>query len=109
MTLAHECIVTDRTFDEYWRNYLAGHARLSTRLVHYFGLIFGPLIGIALSLTVVWWAFFAVYPVCYGAAFLTHPFLEDNTNRGFAARPLWSVFALFRMLWLDATGQLSKQ
>ena len=59
--------MTNQTFDDYWRNYLTGHARPATRVIHYFGLIFGPLIGILMS------------------------------------------FSLFRMLWLDVTGQIAKR
>jgi hypothetical protein len=99
--------VTTQTFEEYWRNYLFGHARLSTRLVHYFGLIFGPLFGILLSFSVVWWAFFVVYPVCYAIALVTHPLFENNSNKEFAGRPWWSVVALFKMLWLDVTGRVA--
>jgi hypothetical protein len=46
-----------KTFDQYWLAYLAGHSKLATRLLHYFGLFFGPLIGIVCSFLVVWWAF----------------------------------------------------
>ena len=98
-----------QTFDDYWRGYLIGHARLPTRLVHYFGLIFGPLAGIVASFTVVWWAFFVVYPACYLIALVTHPLLEHNTNEPFARRPWWSVLALFRMLWLDLTFQVPRR
>jgi hypothetical protein len=101
--------VTNQTFDDYWRNYLTGHARPATRVIHYFGLIFGPLIGILMSFTIVWWAFLVVYPACYLLALITHPLLERNTNKEFAGRPWWSVLALFRMLWLDVTGQIAKR
>ena len=100
--------MSTQSFDEYWRSYAMGHSKLSTRLVHYFGLIFGPLIGIFCSFFFVWWAFFVVYPICYITALITHPLFESNTNKEFANRPLWSVIALFRMLWLDITGRFSK-
>ncbi|WP_322414248.1 Mpo1-like protein [Mesorhizobium huakuii] len=43
-----------QTFDEYWLGYLAGHSKPSTRFIHYIGLFFAPLAGIAASFLVVW-------------------------------------------------------
>ena len=99
----------DPSFDAYWRNYLAGHSRLPTRLVHYLGLVVAPLIGVGLSFTFAWWAFFVVYPIGYFAALFTHPMFESNTNKEFASHAWWSVLALFRMLWLDLTGETSTE
>jgi hypothetical protein len=97
-----------QTFDEYWLGYLAGHAKPATRFVHYLGLFFAPLAGIAASLLFAWWAFLVIIPVFYVAAFLTHPLLEHNSNKPFADRPLWSAIALLRMLALDLTGGLDR-
>lgn len=101
--------MTTQTFEQYWRSYLAGHNHLPTRLLHYLGLIFGPLAGIACSILYAWWAFFVVYPMFYTIALVTHPLFEHNTNEPFAKRPWWSVVSLFKMFWLDLTGQFSKQ
>lgn len=97
------------TFDEYWLAYLAGHAKPMTRFVHYIGLFFAPLAGLAASLFWVWWAFFVIAPILYIAARVTHPLLEHNSNEPFAERPVWSAMAFLRMLALDATGQLGAQ
>ena len=43
-----------------------------------------------------------------GAKDFTHPLLESNSNEPFASRAWWSVISLFRMLWLDLTGQISR-
>jgi len=61
-----------QTFDEYWLAYLTGHSKPLTRILHYLGLFFAPLIGLAGSIFLVWWAFFAIAPACYLVAFLTH-------------------------------------
>jgi hypothetical protein len=98
-----------QTFDEYWLGYLEGHSKPATRFVHYIGLFFAPLAGIAASFLLVWWAFLIIIPVCYVAALLTHPLLEHNSNKPFADRPLWSAIALLRMLALDLTGGLHRQ
>ena len=98
-----------QTFDEYWLGCLEGHSKPATRFVHYIGLFFAPLAGIAASFLLAWWAFLIVIPVCYIAALLTHPLLEHNSNKPFADRPLWSAIALLRMLALDLTGGLHRQ
>lgn len=98
----------EQTFDEYWIAYLSGHSRLPTRIIHYIGLIFGPLLGIYLSIAYQWWIFFVTYPIFYCIALVTHPLFEQNTNKPFASRTIWSVVSLFKMLWLDLTGQTSR-
>lgn len=80
-----------------------------TRVLHYIGLFFAPIIGLAGSIFFTWWAFFIVAPVFCTIAFFTHPFMEHNSNRPFADRPLWSAIALLRMLALDITGCLDFQ
>ncbi|WP_415753824.1 Mpo1-like protein [Pseudomonas leptonychotis] len=98
-----------QTFDEYWLSYLSGHAKPLTRALHYFGLFFGQLIGIAVSFYVAWWAFFIIGPVSYIIAFASHEHVEGNSNKPFALRPAWSVISFFRMLLLDLTGNLNKE
>jgi hypothetical protein len=101
--------MTVQTFDEYWLAYLAGHSKPTTRFLHYVGLFAAPLLGLAGSFFVTWWAFFVVAPLFYVIAYFTHPYLEHNSNKPFADRPLWSAIAFLRMLWLDLTGRLGKQ
>lgn len=97
------------SFDEYWLAYLAGHSKPMTRVLHYVGLFFAPIIGLAGSVFFAWWAFFVIAPFFYIVAFFTHPLMEHNSNKPFADRPLWSAVALLRMLALDVTGRLDKQ
>ena len=52
-----------QTFDEYWLGYLGGHSKPATRFVHYIGLFFAPLAGIAASFLLAWWAFLIIIPV----------------------------------------------
>jgi hypothetical protein len=96
-------------FDDYWLGYLAGHARPLTRVLHYFGLFFGQLLGLYLSFTFAWWAALIVCPLSYSVAYLSHEMVEGNSNKPYATRPLWSVVSFFRMLALDLTGQLRRQ
>ncbi len=97
------------SFDEYWLAYLAGHSKPTTRVLHYIGLFFALIIGLAGSVFFAWWAFFIIAPFFYIVAFLTHPLMEHNSNKPFADRPLWSAIALLRMLALDVTGRLDRK
>jgi hypothetical protein len=97
------------TFDDYWLGYLAGHARPLTRVLHYFGLFFGQLLGLYLSFAFAWWTALIVCPLSYYVAYLSHARVEGNSNKPYATQPLWSVVSFFRMLILDLTGQLRSQ
>src|SRR4030088_963076 len=97
------------TFDDYWLGYLAGHARPLTRVLHYFGLFFGQLLGLYLSFAFAWWAALIVCPLSYYVAYLSHEMVEGNSNKPYATRPRWSIFGFFHMLALDLTGQLRSQ
>jgi hypothetical protein len=101
--------LSTQTYDAYWRAYLLGHASRTTRIVHYAGLFFAPLTGLAVAWATHWWAFFVIAPTFYLAAFLTHPLIEHNSNKPFADRPLWSAISLLRMLALDMAGRLGPQ
>ena len=78
-------------------------------VLHYFGLFFGQLLGLYLSYAVVWWAALIVCPASYFVAYLSHEWVEGNSNKPYATRPAWSVVSFFRMLALDLTGQLHRQ
>ena len=97
------------TFDDYWLGYLAGHANPVTRVLHYFGLFFGQVLGLYLSYAFVWWAALIVCPLVYYVAYLSHEWVEGNSNKPYATRPAWSVIAFFRMMALDLTGQLNHE
>ena len=97
------------SYDEYWLGYLAGHSHKKTRYLHYIGLFIGPVAGILMSLLWRWWAFFPIFGISYYVAFKSHPLVEGNTNKEFAERPVWSVVSFFRMLMLEAIGQLDAE
>ena len=96
-----------RTYDDYWLGYLAGHDRLSTRLLHYFGLFFGQLLGLFLSFFLAWWLALIICPLSYMAAYFSHELVEGNSNKPYATRPFWSIVSFFRMLALELTGRLN--
>ncbi|MBS0250003.1 MAG: DUF962 domain-containing protein [Proteobacteria bacterium] len=97
------------TYDAYWLGYLAGHADAKTRWMHYFGLFFGQLLGIYGSYAYAWWVGLLICPLSYYLAYLSHEFVEGNSNKPYATRPIWSVVSFFRMMVLEFSGQLSKQ
>jgi hypothetical protein len=98
-----------KTFDEYWLSYLAGHSKFTTRILHYFGLFFGQLLGLAASFWYHWWAALIICPASYFIALASHRHVEGNSNKPYATRPVWSVVSFFRMLLLDVTGQLGNE
>jgi hypothetical protein len=102
-------LMNQLTYDDYWLSYLAGHARPLTRLLHYFGLFFGQLLGLLLSFYFAWWIALIICPLSYMIAYLSHELVEGNSNQPYATRPFWSVVGFFRMLVLDLTGRLSIQ
>jgi hypothetical protein len=97
------------TYDDYWLGYLAGHARPLTRLLHYFGLFFGQLLGLFLSFSYAWWVALIICPLSYMAAYFSHELVEGNSNQPYATKPIWSVVSFFRMLALELTGRLNIQ
>jgi len=97
------------SFDDYWLGYLAGHANPLTRVLHYFGLFFGQMLGLYFALAAAWWVALIVCPLSYYVAYLSHEWIEGNSNKPYATRPLWSIASFFRMLALDLTGRLGRQ
>ena len=97
------------TYDEYWLGYLAGHARAVTRVFHYYGLFFGQVLGLYASYKYAWWAALVICPFSYYVAYLSHEWIEGNSNKPYATRALWSAISFFRMMGLELTGQIHRQ
>lgn len=73
LPIGHEISLMNKlTYDDYWLGYLAGHARPLTRLLHYFGLFFGQLLGLVLSFSYAWWVALIVCPLSYMLAYFSH-------------------------------------
>jgi hypothetical protein len=95
------------SYDEFFVFYLQQHRNPANRALHAIGTTLGLLTLIAaFALGHPWWAFLWL-PIAYGFAWTGHFALEKNKPATFGY-PFWSFISDFRMLWLMATGQLSK-
>ena len=94
-----------RDFDGYWLSYLSAHRRRGTRALHYVGTVIGVFGGILLALIVDIRIGLGVAIGGYALALAGHFLIERN--RPHATKPLWGVFADFRMLKRAITGELA--
>ena len=97
-----------QTFEEFWPFYVKEHSKKSTRVVHFIGTTaaIGCLAGGLL--TKKRWLL-AVAPVCgYGAAWVSHFFIEHNKPATFQY-PAWSLKGDFVMWWKMVRGQMDAE
>jgi hypothetical protein len=94
-----------RSFAEFYKAYLAAHARPWTRRIHVAGTLLAILVlVVAIATGTWWWALLA--PVAgYGPAWVSHLLIEQNRPATFG-QPLFSLAADFRMLSDMLTGRL---
>lgn len=93
------------TYEEFWPRYLRQHSRPATRRLHVLGTSLALLLLAGALLNGAWWLALAALVVGYGAAWLSHAFVERNRPETFS-RPLWSLLSDLRMTWLYLTGGL---
>lgn len=96
------------TYAEFWPRYLRQHRHPATRRIHVVGTGAGLLLLAAAVATLHWWLAVAGLVVGYGAAWLSHAFVERNRPETFS-HPLWSLASDFRMAWLYVTGGLDRE
>lgn len=96
------------TFDEFWPRYLRQHSRPATRRVHVLVTCVGVLLLLGAVLNGDWRLAVFALVVGYGAAWLSHAFIERNRPETFS-HPLWSLLGDFRMTWLFLTGGLDRE
>jgi hypothetical protein len=93
-------------YDAYWLEYLRHHRKFGTRVLHILGTSIGILGGIGgfvfsglpLALTIA--------VIGYSIAIASHFLVEGN--RPFAKRPLWGLYADFRMIKRTLTGSIGQ-
>ncbi|MEQ9134854.1 MAG: DUF962 domain-containing protein [Thalassobaculum sp.] len=93
------------TYAEFWPRYLRQHSRPATRRVHVLGTLLGVLLLVGAIVYADWRLAAAALVVGYGAAWLSHVFVERNRPETFS-HPLWSLASDLRMTWLALTGGL---
>lgn len=92
-------------YADFWPHYLRQHADPRTRLIHAAGTAAGlALFAWGLLAGPLWLALAAVV-LGYGAAWISHLFIEGNRPATFG-HPLWSLGSDLRMAWLLLTGRL---
>ena len=96
------------SFAEFWPHYVTEHSQPTTRLLH--------LIGTALAITTLiyfvvsgrWWLFPLALIPGYGAAWISHFFIEKNKPATFQY-PLWSFMGDYKMIWFMLSGRMEAE
>jgi len=96
------------SFEAFWPYYLREHARPATRAVHVGGSWAAVAVLVLGMVTGRWWLALLALAIGYGAAWMSHLFIERNRPATFTY-PLWSLRGDLRMAWLAATGRLGAE
>ena len=96
------------SFEAFWPHYLREHARPATRAVHVAGSWAAAAVLFTGVVTGRWWLALLAVVIGYGAAWVSHLFIERNRPATFTY-PLWSLRGDMRMAWLAATGRLGAE
>jgi hypothetical protein len=95
-------------YADFWPHYLRQHADARTRAIHAGGTVAGlALFAWGLLAGPVWLAALGVL-AGYGAAWVSHLFIEGNRPATFG-HPIWSLGSDLRMAWLLLTGRLDAE
>jgi len=79
------------TFAGFWPEYVRGHSKPATRLIHCVGTILGwMLLGAAIAVRHWWWIAAAVF-ISYTMAWLSHFLVEHNKPATFEAPRYFSA------------------
>lgn len=96
------------SFEEFWPFYVKEHAKKSTRRVHFAGTSLAMACLAGGLLTKKRWLL-AMAPVAgYGAAWVSHFFIEGNRPATFK-HPLWSLQGDFVMWWKMVRGEMDAE
>ena len=97
-----------KTFAEFWPYYLAEHSKPATRALHALGTTVSILLlGALISMGSWWWLPLVLVPG-YGAAWISHFFIEKNRPATFTY-PLWSFRGDYKMIGLMIAGKLDAE
>lgn len=94
------------SFRDFWPHYLAEHSKPQTRLLHFIGTAIAIATIVYFIATGRWYLFPLALIPGYGAAWISHFFIEKNKPATFQY-PLWSFMGDYKMIWMMLTGRLS--
>jgi hypothetical protein len=94
------------SFDAHWLNYLARRSKLTTRLLHYFGLVFGQVLGVVLAMWFQSWGYLMICPLAYGVAQISRETIWGAKKNPYITKAIFNIMSFFRMMILDVTGKL---
>jgi hypothetical protein len=97
------------SFDAHWVKYLARRSRITTRLWHYFGLLFGQVAGIGLALWFQSWPYLFICLVSYIIVKASRETPSGSTSAPYFTKAIFNTMCFFRMLALEAAGQLGPE
>jgi hypothetical protein len=96
------------SFEEFWPFYVSQHSKKPTRTLHFIGssLALGAVAAAVLTRRP---ALLLGAPLAgYGAAWISHFFVENNKPATFTY-PLWSLMGDARMWWKTANGTMDAE
>lgn len=94
------------SFAEFWPFYVAEHSRPATRALHAAGTITATVLLVAALASGRWWLAPLAFVPGYGAAWVSHFFIEHNKPASFRY-PLWSFIADYKMVALMLAGRMN--
>ena len=96
------------SFSEFWPHYVAEHSNPLTRWFHLVGTTLALLTLAYFIASGRWWLFPLALIPGYGAAWISHFFIEKNKPATFQY-PLWSFMGDYKMIWMMLTGRMNEE
>ena len=97
-----------KTFAEFWPEYVRAHEDAKTRLMHFTGTAMGWALLVVAIVTRRWWLMGLALLVPYAAAWVSHFFVEHNKPASFE-HPWWSWVADQKMVSLMLVGKMEPE
>ncbi len=94
-----------KSYDEFYRFYLGEHSKASTRIFHCVGTLMGMGLLVFAIAQRRWEFILWALLVGYGAAWISHFFIEKNKPASFK-QPFYSFISDYRMLFDTLRGKL---
>jgi hypothetical protein len=96
------------SFSEFWPHYVAEHSQSTTRMLHLIGTSVGIACVVYFIVSGRWWLFPLGLIPGYGAAWISHFFIEKNRPATFQ-HPLWSFMGDYKMIGMMLSGKMKME